>query len=290
MNEYEIKKIKNVLENINFHLNKDEYPFSLNDLEHQNFLEAINIVNLNKIQIPEKKAIDYLKRGNAYFAKKKYKDALDNYSKAIEGDAFLLKAYLNRAFVYNKIGKLSEASMDFNFAIQLDQKCERAYSGIAVSYFYIADASDNEKDKYFSSIENFLKSIELKPDNAYSYNGIGWIYYCEKKNLEAIKNFNKAISLEPRFKNAYYNRGLSYMRIENYTQAIEDFTKGIKIQHFNNYFFYLSRSSCYKALGKEKEYEEDQIKANELFLKIKDTIEIKEIECPFFKKGVLYAS
>jgi len=45
MTEQEIAKIKKVLDNIDFHLKKNEYPFSLNDSEYQRFLEAIKIVS-----------------------------------------------------------------------------------------------------------------------------------------------------------------------------------------------------------------------------------------------------
>lgn len=298
MNQKELKKIKKVLENIYFHLNKDEYPFLLNDSEHQKFLEAISILNLNKKEkpIPEQVAIDYVKSGNAYFVKKKYKDALDNYSKAIEANPLFLKAYLNRAFVYNKLFQTEKAMLDFNFVIKLDPKCDRAYSGIAISYYYTSDFKDDalaakQEENYsvLKSIENFSKSIELKPNNAYSYNGKGWVYYCQKKYLEAIESFDKAISLEPSFKNAYYNRGLSYSSIGNHIQAINDFTKGINIPFFNDWLFYLSRSFSYNAIGKKTEAEEDKIKSDKLLLKLEDD-ERKEIECPFFKKGILYAS
>lgn len=292
MNQKELKKIKKVLENIYFHLNKDEYPFLLNESEHQKFLEAMSIVNLNKKEkpVPEQVAIDYVKSGNAYFVKKKYKEALDNYSKAIEANPLFSKAYLNRAFVYNKLFQPDKAILDFNFVIQLEPKCDRAYSGIAVSHYYIDEAlTTKQEGKYLKSIESFSKSIELNPNNAYSYNGKGWIYYCQKKYSEAIESFNKAIFLEPSFKNAYFNRGLSYRSIENYIQAIDDFTNGIKISFFNNWLFYSERSFSYREIGRKTEAEEDKIKSDKLLLKLEDA-ERKEIECPFFKKGILYAS
>jgi tetratricopeptide (TPR) repeat protein len=308
MNQKEFKKIKKVLENIYFHLNKDEYPFLLNDSEHQKFLEAMSILNLNKKEkpIPEQVAIDYVRSGNAYFVKKKYKEALDNYSKAIEANPLFLKAYLNRAFVYNKLFQLDKAILDFNFVIKLEPKCDRAYSGIAISYYYNSDfhacdfkdddLTDKQKEikqelnySILKSIENFSKSIELKPNNAYSYNGKGWVHYCQNKYTEAIESFDKAIFLEPSFKSAYYNRGLSYSSIGNHIQAINDFTKGISIPFFNDWLFYLSRSISYNAIGKKTEAEEDKIKSDKLLLKLEDA-ERKEIECPFFKKGILYAS
>ena len=107
--------------------------------------------------------------------------------------------------------------------------------------------------------------------------------------MEAIESFNKAIFLEPSFKNAYFNRGISYRSVENHIQAIDDFTNGIKISFFNNWLFYSERSFSYNAIGKKTEAEEDKVKADKLLLKLEDA-ERKEIECPFFKKGILYAS
>lgn len=45
MTEQEITKIKRVLDNIYFYLTKDEYPFSLNDLEYKNLIEAKCLLN-----------------------------------------------------------------------------------------------------------------------------------------------------------------------------------------------------------------------------------------------------
>jgi|GEM_PF-4153943 len=47
MTEQELTKIKMVLDNIYFHLTKDDFPFSLNDLEYQKFLEVVNIFGVD---------------------------------------------------------------------------------------------------------------------------------------------------------------------------------------------------------------------------------------------------
>jgi len=64
MTKRDKNKIKKVLENIYLHLNKDEYPFVMNEDEYKNFLEVVNIFgvdcdNKKKIRSPKEFCFEY---------------------------------------------------------------------------------------------------------------------------------------------------------------------------------------------------------------------------------------
>ncbi len=63
--------------------------------------------------------------------------------------------------------------------------------------------------QYKEAIEDFDKTIRLKPDYTAAYWGRGMAKYKLKQHEEAIKDFNDAIRLKPDDAAAYYARGLA---------------------------------------------------------------------------------
>jgi tetratricopeptide (TPR) repeat protein len=59
-------------------------------------------------------------RGNSYLAAKRFQNAIDDYSRAIENDSMYSHAYLNRAIAYFRSGDMSSAAADLDRAEQFD--------------------------------------------------------------------------------------------------------------------------------------------------------------------------
>ena len=59
--------------------------------------------------------------------------------KAIEIDPSLTSAYLNRAYVYQNLGDMDRALIDYNTVIELDETVAAAYSGRARLYELLED-------------------------------------------------------------------------------------------------------------------------------------------------------
>jgi tetratricopeptide (TPR) repeat protein len=84
-------------------------------------------------------------------------------------------------------------------------------------------------DDLNGALDDFEKSIPLKPNFPTPYNNIGIIKAQQKKYGEAIKNFDKAIQLKANYKDAYANRGVAKAMLGNKDGAIQDFDKAIEI-------------------------------------------------------------
>ena len=81
------------------------------------------------------------------------------------------------------------------------------------------------------AILSFKKAIELNPNNADSYFGIGRALNYSDKPEEALEYINKAIHLNPVLPYYYlYNLGYSYSLLGQHEKAIKILKKCLKLQ------------------------------------------------------------
>ena len=81
----------------------------------------------------------------------------------------------------------------------------------------------NRLRDYSGAIWTYGQLIELRPDNAITYNNRGVAQSELSYDVMAIPDFSKAIELEPDFALAYYNRGIAYQRMSVTEEANSDF-------------------------------------------------------------------
>ncbi|XVF57586.1 hypothetical protein PTKIN_Ptkin06aG0217400 [Pterospermum kingtungense] len=94
--------------------------------------------------------------GNEYFKQKKFKEAIDCYSRSIALSPTAV-AHANRAMAYLKIKKFQEAEDDCTEALNLDDRYIKAYSRRATAR--------KELGKLKESIEDAEFALRLEPDN-----------------------------------------------------------------------------------------------------------------------------
>ena len=91
------------------------------------------------------------------------------------------------------------------------------------------------------TIDNYLKAINLTPEDASAYNNLGVAYSNQNNYEEAISSYKKAIELNSEYASAYYNLGVAYSNQKNYEEAISSYKKAIE---FNPEY-----ASAYNNLG-----------------------------------------
>ena len=200
-------------------------------------------------------AFQYFEIGLQKQNDKKYSEAIENYSKAIELDSNFAYAYINRGVAYKLLGYLDKAIEDFSKAIELEPKDADTYYNRGLIY--------KIQDKLDLAIADYDKAIELNPKFAEAYNNRGIIYYDQKILDKAIEDFSKAIELNPNQANAYNNRGVTYKIQGKLEQAIEDFSKAIEIRP-DQANIYINRGEVFELLGKLDQAVADYQKAIEL--------------------------
>ncbi len=123
------------------------------------------IENIDKsLEMKSDWAIPYFYKAACYDALEKPKEAIENYSKAIEYDDSMTDAYYNRAklTLSDKTAskdKIESAIKDLNKALELDPKFTDALFALASAY--------KKLEQYHKSLEYLEKLLEINPEHLY---------------------------------------------------------------------------------------------------------------------------
>ena len=99
-----------------------------------------------------------------------------------------------------------------------------------------SDAFQKGNNAFFTknfnkAIEYYLKTIELRPNDAHAYNNLGNSYKEIKNYSKAINAFQNAIVLKPDYASAHYNLGIVYQKNKNFEIALDSYRKAARLSH-----------------------------------------------------------
>jgi tetratricopeptide (TPR) repeat protein len=215
-----------------------------------------------------KTAGNYLDEGLRLASQRRFADAIEAFTRALELDSGFHAAYLQRGLaliasiskvtdveenfasfttvVYGKIlsgqekAVMDRAIADFNQAIRLDQNVPFAYLFRGGAYY--------AKGDHDRAIADYTEAIRLSPAYASAYSNRGSVYNAKGDYDRAITDFDQAIRISRNDASAYNNRGGAYYRKGDYDQAIEDYTKAIRLDP-NDATSYSNRGRAYESKG-----------------------------------------
>ena len=233
-------------------------------------------------------AINHTSEGFAYLNDDELEKALSSFTKAIELDPLLDKAFEGKSMLYVKLQKYSNAISAAGKAIELNPQNPFMYKIMAVAYVelrqlqkaldQINKAIDLESTEpvYYcyrglilgtigekhKALKNFQTAMKISPmsPNVYTFRGT---YYrdVEKNYQAAISDYNKAIELDPLYGGAYWARGVTLgFGLGHYHEAISSLNEAIKLRPKNG-SAYLSRAVFNEKLQKDNEAIKDYTNA-----------------------------
>lgn len=205
------------------------------------------------------KALDGLARGSPDRGilndklKGKYKQAIADYTKAIEinpGDAY---AYHKRGIAYASRNDFSHAEADFSRALELNPWLVGAYNNRGFLYDYSGE--------YDKSIADYTQALKINPNYAQAYYNRA-LAYDYKGNLDqSIADYKKAVEINPRFVNAYFNMAAVCEKAGRIKEAIEAY-KGF-IQYVSTEDIYYKMFATERIEKLEEEIKEYRLLQNE---------------------------
>lgn len=185
-------------------------------------IPAWEVLSTEEEQAKINQANEYFQKGLECYYKNDYKQAVEEYTRAITANPDLANAYFNRALSYHAEKKYTEAMADYNLVIEKEPNAADAYHSIGTL--------KNEMGLHAEAIVEFDKAIAIKPDYASSYNNRAISKEYLNNYDEALKDYNRAIELNPEYPSAYNNRGVVKEKLNLFEEALEDFNKAIAQQ------------------------------------------------------------
>ena len=135
------------------------------------------------------KAMQELDRGNEFYSRGEYIQALECYSRALAFDANYFVALNNRANTYAALGQYQNALADLKAALALRPDSAEAHNNLGSVYVSL--------DRLDEALNEYSTALKLKPNYAAAWYNRSGVYYRQKKYSEALSDAQKAASLEP---------------------------------------------------------------------------------------------
>ncbi len=121
-------------------------------------------------------------------------------------------------------GNLERASMIYTRIIEAkpnDTVLSVIYKHRGMAYF--------AQSQYDKALEDFRKSAESKPDSFRAYYYIGIVLSMMGREEETVENFSKSLELNPYQAYVYFRRAQAYYHLGMYTDALTDLDKAVSL-------------------------------------------------------------
>lgn len=192
-----------------------------------------------------------------------YREAIDNFSRAIEASDKDAAGYSNRGKTLERMGNYRDSVLDFTRSLELkadnpEDLFNRGYSRM-------------QSGGYRQAIDDFSRAASLDPGYAPIFSNRGHAYQQSGNYSQAISDYSRALTLKPeksgaayrhRYPDAqlnqvveeftpffiHYNRGLSYLATNTFRPAIADFSKAIECASRSAEAF-AQRGMAYQQIG-----------------------------------------
>lgn len=150
------------------------------------------------------------------------------------------RPYSSLGAIYAQEGRLTQALVYDNKAIEIDPNIAGAYYNRGRIFARQSDFS--------RAMSDLNKAIAIDPDYAQAYVNRGNIYDKQGYLSQALSDYNKAVAINPGFIDAYYKSGNIYGKQRNFAQALIEYNKVIEMDPYVAQV-YIKRGNCYAQQG-----------------------------------------
>ncbi|MEM7056511.1 MAG: tetratricopeptide repeat protein [Pseudomonadota bacterium] len=158
--------------------------------------------------------------GVALYDLTRYREAVDEYSAAVQAEPGLIAAYLNRARANEKLGLLREAVADYAEVLRLDPNSADAYVGRGAMLLSNGDPA--------RAVGDLNRAITLEPGWISPYFNRGLAYLQLRDYGRSELDFSTVISRNSQDAGAFLNRGRARAALGNQAAA-SDFDQALAL-------------------------------------------------------------
>jgi tetratricopeptide (TPR) repeat protein len=176
------------------------------------------LMSVITVHLSAQNAKQFYKTGMTFVKSGNYKDAIEQFTNALNINPSYVAAYIERSRANEAIGNLQNALEDLNRALVFEQSEFGLYEDAARLNFTLGN--------FAAAQELVNKSIQLNRKSELSYRLLARIQLEMEDYSNALVSMNRALSLKDNPENNFW-RGQVAENMKNYNQAETDFEKAI---------------------------------------------------------------
>ncbi|MDR2550872.1 MAG: tetratricopeptide repeat protein [Desulfobulbus sp.] len=139
-----------------------------------------------------------------------------------------LEIFPNDENLLYEYGLLLEDNGDHNAALAIMQKIISIKPDSAAALNFVGFSWADKKINLDQALEYIQRAIELKPDDGYIRDSLGWVYYRLGKFDQAIKELEAAVQLSPEDAAILEHLGDVYLEKGRVRDALQTYKKAVK--------------------------------------------------------------
>ncbi len=192
-------------------------------------------------------AKQYYKAGDDFLKANNFKDAIVQYTKAIELDPDYEKAYIRRGTAYSRSGDHKNAAEDYDRALVFDAKDEELY--------YFSGSEWHLEGNHQFALKRLSRAIDLKNNFLEAYLARFDVHMALDQYEDALSDGQRCLKLKED-ERAYYKLAQVYEKLEMYDEADQAYRRSLQknrrvvATHFS-YAQLLYSLENYEAAGNE---------------------------------------
>jgi tetratricopeptide (TPR) repeat protein len=153
--------------------------------------------------------------GFALVKKDLYNEAIRYYTRALEKDNSLTKAYFNRGIAYFDKRQYEKSIQDMTSVLEDERMVD------AIPYFFRGTAYAHLRMPD-QALADLSRSIELNPNVSESFKNRGLVYEMRQEYERALVDYDIAFQLNPANRKLLINRSKIYYLLKDYQKALDD--------------------------------------------------------------------
>ncbi len=212
-------------------------------MAHRSFRVVLLFLFSLVMTVQAQNAKKSFKAGEKFLELKNYKDAINNFTSAINADPNFDKAYVARAGCYEVLGEKEKAIADYERAIVFMPKEKELYCKAGRLYLELGDYTNADK--------KYKKVLEMDDKYVDAIDGMIGVLHKTQRYHEALKYCETALDEKKTAVN-YFNLALTLDSLKSYVEAEKNY-KQAKYYDSKYIIAYVGLSNVQLKLKKEEE-------------------------------------
>ena len=177
-------------------------------------IQALNLIEAD-LNVDPNYAPLYLLRGQVFFARGQYDQALEQFNLALSKKSKFEEASYYKGLVLLKLGNLDKAEEAFTKGMKGAKNHQKAlfHNGLGLLFL--------ERKQYTEADLEFSKAINIAPNDVEFYANRGDAYYLAELYPMAIIEFNKVIGMDTSYLDVYFHLARAYVAQNQYNEALD---------------------------------------------------------------------